>query len=56
MTVKPRIGPALLSSSIVFVPAFVLVLVVNFSPFQSGIAELWIIVARGILNTSVEDS
>ncbi|MCK1790002.1 hypothetical protein [Pseudomonas violetae] len=43
-------------SSIVFVPVFVLVLMVSFSQFYSDAAEPWIIVTRGILNTSVADS
>ncbi|MHC8316994.1 hypothetical protein [Pseudomonas sp. LB3P31] len=43
-------------SSIVFMPVFVLVLMVSFSQFQSDAAEPWVIVTRGILNTSVADS
>jgi len=43
-------------SSTVFLPVFVLVLVVSFSQFRSDAAELWIIVTRGILNTSIEGS
>jgi len=43
-------------SSIVFLPVFVLVLVVSFSQFRSDAAEPRVIVTRGILNTSIEDS
>ncbi|CAI8741611.1 ABC transporter permease [Pseudomonas sp. IT-196MI5] len=43
-------------SSIVLLPVFVLVLVVSFSQFRSDAAEPWIIVTRGILNTSIEGS
>ncbi|KJZ39811.1 hypothetical protein VC35_24870 [Pseudomonas fluorescens] len=43
-------------SSIVLLPVFVLVLVVSSSQFRSDAAEPWIIVTRGILTTSVEDS
>jgi uncharacterized membrane protein (DUF485 family) len=43
-------------SSIVFLPVFVLVLVVSFSQFRMNAAEPGVIVTRGILNTSIEDS
>ena len=43
-------------SSVVFVPVFVLVLVVSFSQFHSDAAEPRVIVTKGILNTSVADS
>ncbi|MDF9774301.1 hypothetical protein [Pseudomonas baetica] len=43
-------------SSIVFLPVFVLVLVVSFSQFRSDAAEPRLIVTRGILNTSIEGS
>jgi uncharacterized membrane protein (DUF485 family) len=45
-----------LCSSIVFVPVYVLVLVVSFAEFQNNPAEPWAIVTRGILNTSVKGS
>jgi uncharacterized membrane protein (DUF485 family) len=43
-------------SSIVFLPVYVLVLMVSFARFQNNPTEPWVIVTRGILNTSVEDS
>ncbi|ROM92103.1 hypothetical protein BK658_22440 [Pseudomonas brassicacearum] len=43
-------------SSIVFLPVYVLVLVVSFAEFQNSPAEPWTIVMRGILNTSAEGS
>ncbi|WP_367373571.1 hypothetical protein [Pseudomonas lini] len=43
-------------SSIVFMPVYVLVLVVSFAEFQNNLAEPWSIVTRGILNTSIKGS
>ena len=43
-------------SPIVFLPVYVLVLVVSFSQFRSDAAEPRVIVTRGILNTSIEGS
>ncbi|WP_033865088.1 hypothetical protein [Pseudomonas sp. QTF5] len=44
------------SSSIVFVPVYILVLVVSFAQLQNNPAEPWTIVTRGILNTSIKGS
>jgi hypothetical protein len=49
-----RVGVS--SSSIVFMPVYVLVLVVSFAEFQNNPAEPWAIVTRGILNTSIKGS
>jgi len=49
-----RVGVS--SSSIVFMPVYVLVLVVSFAALQNNPAEPWAIVTRGILNTSVKGS
>jgi hypothetical protein len=43
-------------SSIVFLPVYVLVLMVSFAGSKKPPAEPWVIVTRGILNTSVADS
>jgi hypothetical protein len=48
------------SSSIVFLPVYVLVLMVSFAGYGNNFRntpnDRWIIVTRRILNTSVEDS
>jgi hypothetical protein len=44
------------SSSIVFLPVYVLVLMARFAGFENSPTEPWVIVTRGILNTSIEDS
>ncbi|MGL6243831.1 MAG: hypothetical protein ACRC4F_12800 [Pseudomonas sp.] len=44
------------SSSIVFKPVYVLVLMVSFAGREYNPVEPWVIVTRGILNTSAEDS
>ncbi|PAU58144.1 hypothetical protein BZL43_13575 [Pseudomonas sp. PICF141] len=49
-----RVGVS--SSSIVFMPVYVLVLVVSFAALQNNPAEPWAIVTRGILNTSIKGS
>jgi len=50
-----RVGVCRLSS-IVFLPVYILVLVVSFAVFQNNPAEPWTIMTRGILNTSAEGS
>ena len=44
------------SSSIVFLPVYVLDLMARFAGLENNPTEPWLIVTRGILNTSVEDS
>ncbi|OOL37283.1 hypothetical protein BOO94_13240 [Pseudomonas sp. FSL W5-0299] len=44
------------SSSSAFLPVYVLVLMVSFAGCEYHPAEPWVIVTRGILNTSAEDS